>query len=109
MFSTNANLQAVMGDFRIEHMMRCSTVCAAALQSLQVAGFRSRKHHAIIQGVDEQHRSLEKTEIVGLLEQQSTENPDQINLEDVIQKMERPKRSGSKSSSRPPLLNEYVS
>ena len=34
-------------------------------------------------------RTLEQDEIVGLLKQQSTENPDQIDLEDAIQQMEK--------------------
>jgi len=46
---------------------------------------------ACIQGVDGEHRTLEQAEIVALLKEQSTENPDQINLEDAIQEMEKVK------------------
>ena len=46
---------------------------------------------ACIQGVDGEHRTLEQAEIVALLKEQSTENPDQIDLEDAILEMEKVK------------------
>ena len=46
---------------------------------------------ACIQGVDGEHRTLEQAEIVALLKEQSTENPDQIDLEDAILEMEKAK------------------
>jgi hypothetical protein len=41
--------------------------------------------------VDGEHRTLEQVEIVALLKEQSTENPDQIDLEDAILEMEKAK------------------
>jgi len=46
---------------------------------------------AYIQGVDGEHRTLEQAEIIAQLEQQSTENPDQIDLEDAIREMAKAK------------------
>ncbi|MFC1505253.1 hypothetical protein ACFL5W_01920 [Thermodesulfobacteriota bacterium] len=42
---------------------------------------------AYFQNIDGSSRTLEQSEIIDLLEQQSTENPDQIDLEAAIQKM----------------------
>ena len=46
---------------------------------------------ACLQDGDGGHRTLEHAEIIALLKQQSTENPDQIDLEDAIQEMEKAK------------------
>jgi len=55
---------------------------------------------ACLQGAEGGYRTLEQPEILALLKEQSTENPDQIDLEDAIQEMEQAKEIRIEFSDR---------
>lgn len=147
MFSIQANLNTVIGDFHLDRMMRYSVFVPRLYKPCKSLGFEAGRvmparafctdesqgfpirlitrhfgafpfNHgmvgaslqpistrerqlfpltrcvpwtAFIQDEKGNHKTLEQAEIIARLEEQGTDNPDQIDLEDTISKMGREK------------------